>query len=214
MNSTGRGLMELSAGSRLVLAGTWWQVRELEPHTGRVLLRRDGGQELATTIRALVNRSDCRPAPAAVAGLRHGRGRQPAGLEDLTARQRELVASRYAHLMEAETGYRSGSPLHALPGEPRPGYDPAVTTLHQRRLAKVAEMAALGAGSACAGRGSRWPPRTGWSASTSGNGPAPGRLFLPTGRCGGPGPDGSARTAPGSGMPGRRRGSRSPVSTS
>ena len=55
---------------------------------------------------------------------------------------------RYAHLMEAETGYRSGSPLHALPGEPRPGYDPAVTTLHQRRLAKVAEMAALGADSA------------------------------------------------------------------
>jgi hypothetical protein len=148
VNSTGRGLVELSAGSRLMLAGTWWQVRELEPHTGRVLLRRDGGQELATTIRALVNRSDCRPAPAAVAGLPHGRGRQPAGLEDLTARQRELVASRYAHLMEAETGYRSGSPLHALPGEPRPGYDPAVTTLHQRRLAKVAEMAALGAGSA------------------------------------------------------------------
>ena len=32
-----------------------------------------------------------------------------------------------------------------LPGEPRPGYDPAVTTLHERRLAKVAEMAALGA---------------------------------------------------------------------
>ena len=40
-------------------------------------------------------------------------GEQLAGLEDLTARQRELVASRYAHLMEAETGYRSGSPLHA-----------------------------------------------------------------------------------------------------
>ena len=50
--------------------------------------------------------------------------------------------------METETGYRSGSPLHALPGEPRPDYDPAVTTLGERRLAKVAEMAALGAGSA------------------------------------------------------------------
>ena len=52
---------------------------------------------------------------------------------------------RYAHLMEVETGYRSGSPWHALPGEPRPGYDPAATTLHQRRLAKVAEMTGLGA---------------------------------------------------------------------
>ena len=55
---------------------------------------------------------------------------------------------RYAHLMEVETGYRSGSPWHALPGEPRPGYDPAATTLHQRRLAKVAEMTGLGADSA------------------------------------------------------------------
>jgi hypothetical protein len=219
MSGTGRGLVELSAGSRVVLAGTQWQVRELDPHTGRVLLRRDDGQELSTTIRALISRGDCRPIPAGDEGLAHSRGRQPAGLEDLTVRQRELVTSRYAHLMETETGYRSGSPLHALPGEPRPDYDPEVTTLHQRRLAKVAEMAALGAGSAamlglarisertltrwagqcrrygitgcvdgnwlrrgagdpaspsrsgrpsvrcmvsaCAGRGSRWPPRTG-----------------------------------------------------
>ena len=38
MSGTGRGLVELSAGSRVVLAGTQWQVRELEPHTGRVLV--------------------------------------------------------------------------------------------------------------------------------------------------------------------------------
>jgi len=147
VTGTDRGPVELAAGSWLMLAGTRWQVRELEPHAGRVLLRRDDGQELATTIRALVSGA-CRPVPAVAASLPHSRGRQPAGLEDLTARQRELIASRYAHLMEAETGYRSGSPLHALPGEPRPGYDPAVTTLRQRRLAKVAEMAALGADAA------------------------------------------------------------------
>ena len=92
MSGTGRGPVELSAGCRLVLAGTQWQVREFEPQTGRVLLRRDDGQELATTIRALVNHGDCRPVPAAAAGLARSRGRQPAGLEDLTARQRELVA--------------------------------------------------------------------------------------------------------------------------
>lgn len=148
MNGTDRGPFELSAGCRLVLAGTQWQVDWFEPHTGRVLLRRDDGQELSTTVRALVNHGDCRPALSAAASTACSRGRQPAGLEDLTGRQRELVAMRYAHLMEAETGYRSGSPLHALPGEPRPGYDPAVTTLHERRLAKVAEMAALGADSA------------------------------------------------------------------
>ncbi|HET9969931.1 MAG TPA: transposase [Streptosporangiaceae bacterium] len=148
MSAAGRGPVELAAGGRITLAGTRWQVREVEPHTGRVLLRRDDGQELSTTIRALVHRGDCRPAPAGGEGMPHSRGRQPAGLEDLTARQRELVASRYAHLMETETGYRGGSPLHALPGEPRPEYDPAVTTLRQRRLAKAAEMAALGADSA------------------------------------------------------------------
>jgi len=147
VTGTDRGPVELAAGSWLMLAGTRWQVRELEPHAGRVLLRRDDGRELATTIRALVSGA-CRPVPAVAASLPHSRGRQPAGLEDLTARQRELIASRYAHLMEAETGYRSGSPLHALPGEPRPGYDPVVTTLRQRRLAKVAEMATLGADAA------------------------------------------------------------------
>ena len=146
MSSAGRGPVGLSPGGRLVLAGSQWQVEEFAPHTGRVLLRGGGGQELATTVRALVSQSDCRPTPATDTGPSHSRGRQPAGLEDLTARQRELVATRYAHLMEA--GYRSGSALHALPGEPRPAYDPAATTLHQRRLAKVAEMAGLGADSA------------------------------------------------------------------
>jgi len=148
VSGPGHGPVALAAGSWLMLAGGRWQVRELVPHTGRVLLRRDDGQELSTTIRALVSRGDCQPAPAADSGPPHDRGRQPAGLEDLTARQREMLASRYAHLMEAETGYRSGSPLHALPGEPRTAYDPAVTTLHQRRLAKVAEMTTLGTGSA------------------------------------------------------------------
>ena len=109
MSGTDRGPFELSAGCRLVLAGTQWQVDWFEPHTGRVLLRRDDGQELSTTVRALVNHGDCRPALSAAASTSCSRGRQPAGLEDLTARQRELVAMRYAHLMEAETGYRSGS---------------------------------------------------------------------------------------------------------
>lgn len=65
--------------------------------------------------------------------------REPSGPR-LTGRQRELVAARYDRAMETETGYRSGSPLHPQPGEPRPAYDPVATTLHGRRLAKVAEM--------------------------------------------------------------------------
>ncbi|MGH3614771.1 MAG: hypothetical protein ACRDRK_19705 [Pseudonocardia sp.] len=44
-----------------------------------------------------------------------------------------------------ETGFRSGSPLRPGPGEPKPCYDPAITTVTQRRQAKVAELAALDA---------------------------------------------------------------------
>ena len=78
MSGTGRGPAELSAGSRLVLAGTQWQVLQLEPHTGRVLLRRDGGQEMTTTVRALVNCGDCRPArPASPACRIAGDGSRP-----------------------------------------------------------------------------------------------------------------------------------------
>jgi hypothetical protein len=138
------GPVELSAGSRLVLAGTEWQVERFEPHIGQVLLRRSDGRELATTVRALVNHSDCRPAAATTPSSSHSRGLRPAGLEDLTGRQRELVRMRFTHLMEVETGYRSGSPLHALPGEPRSAYDPASTTLTARREAKLAELTALG----------------------------------------------------------------------
>ena len=70
MSGTGRGPVELSAGCRLMLAGTQWQVCQVEPHTGRVLLRRDDGQDLATTVRALVNHGDCRPVPAAARACR------------------------------------------------------------------------------------------------------------------------------------------------
>ncbi|MFF3505491.1 hypothetical protein [Streptomyces sp. NPDC003247] len=48
-----------------------------------------------------------------------------------------------AHLLETETGYRSGSAFWAEEGEPRLQFDPARTTLTQRRAAKVAELAAL-----------------------------------------------------------------------
>jgi hypothetical protein len=48
-----------------------------------------------------------------------------------------------AHLLEAETGYRSGSRYWARPGEPEPEYDPARTTLTGRRRAKAAELRKL-----------------------------------------------------------------------
>lgn len=139
----GGGVLDLAPGAKLVLGGVEWAVARVEPQVGRVVLRR-GDQEQARSVRELVNHPDCRPSTNTGALPAHSRGRQPAGLDDLTEGQRELVAARYAHLLEVETGYRGGDPLHPLPGEPRPGYDPAATTLGQRRRAKIAEIEALG----------------------------------------------------------------------
>ena len=136
------GLVRLSAGARLMLEGAEWTVEECWPQSGRVVLRGPDGQRRPVTIRALVNDPGFRPVPGS--GDVPALGRVHAGLEDLTAGQREQLHLRVAHLLEAETGFRSGDRLRAAGGEPRPGYDPDVTTLAQRRAAKAAELAALG----------------------------------------------------------------------
>jgi hypothetical protein len=119
-------------------------VAAVEAQHGRVLLKA-GGDERWRNIRWLAHHPDCRavqdddagaPSPAA--------GRQPPVLDDLTGLQRQVVWLRVAHLLEAETGFRSGDPLRPEPGEPRLGYDPRSTTLGQRRRAKAAELRALG----------------------------------------------------------------------
>jgi hypothetical protein len=132
------GLVKLAAGARLMLDGAEWTVEECRPQSGRVVLRGAGGQRHPVTIRALVNDPGFRPVPA------DPPGRVAAGLEDLTDGQREQLHLRVAHVLEAETGFCSGSPLRALAGEPRPEYDPGATTPARRRAAKAAELRALG----------------------------------------------------------------------
>jgi hypothetical protein len=146
------GLVELSAGSVLWLDGAEWAVAAIEAQYGRVLLK-TGGDERWRSIRWLVHHPDCQPVPdgneerARLAG-------QPPTMDDLTGCQREVVQMRVAHLLEAETGFRSGDPLRPGPGEPRPLYDPRRTTLGQRRRAKAAELRSLGADEAAMlGRG-------------------------------------------------------------
>ncbi|WP_424217764.1 transposase (plasmid) [Streptomyces sp. BI20] len=73
---------------------------------------------------------------------------QDFGLEELPPEERARLRLRLEHLLEVESGFRSGSRFWARPGEPRPGYDPATTTLMQRRHRKVAELKALGSGEA------------------------------------------------------------------
>jgi hypothetical protein len=146
LSAQGPVMLDLSEGARLVLSGEEWEVARFEPYLGRVRLRRTSGRrEEDVTVRALVNHPDCRPSTNTAALPSHSRGRQPAVLEDLTAAQRAVLALRYAHLMETETGFRSGDPRRALGGEPRPAYDPDTTTVTQRREAKAAELRALSA---------------------------------------------------------------------
>src|SRR6266568_3997580 len=140
------GLLDLSAGSALLLAGTEWTVASVEAQHGRVLLS-SGGEDRWRSIRWLVHHPDCQPVAGDAAEPARPAG-QPPVLDDLTDYQREVVRLRVAHLLEAETGFRSGDPLQPGPGEPRPVYDPRATTLGQRRRAKAAELKALGTGEA------------------------------------------------------------------
>ncbi|MFJ7593015.1 hypothetical protein ACIQZO_37705 [Streptomyces sp. NPDC097617] len=58
---------------------------------------------------------------------------------DLSEDQLKRARLRAEHVLEAETGYRAGHSTRALPGEPRPEYDPALTTVTERRRAKAAD---------------------------------------------------------------------------
>ncbi len=137
-------VVDLSPGAGVAVEGREWTVASFEPHCGVVLLAGGDGQVRRTTVRALVA-AGCRQIAAAVPGeAGESVGRQPAAVDDLSEAQRQRVVLRLAHVLEAETGYRGGDRLRPGPGEPRPAYDPAVTTVGQRRRAKAAELAALG----------------------------------------------------------------------
>jgi hypothetical protein len=139
-------VLELSEGRELVIDGEPWTVEKLEPYWGSVTLRSGGdpgGRRKKTALSALMQHRDCRVS-ARTSPRAWGRGRQPATWKDLTREQQELLELRLAHLLEAETGFRSGDPLRAIPGEPRPEYDPELAPLATtRREAKVAELAAM-----------------------------------------------------------------------
>ncbi len=120
----------LHAGANVVYDGQTWDVAELAPPG--LLLERPG--ELRR-----VSISHLLSAP----GMRLGdAGESSAGgglLAGLDSGGLAEVRDRAAHVREACTGYRSGSPELALPGEPRPEYGPG-TSLVQRYCAKAAEL--------------------------------------------------------------------------
>ena len=127
-------VLDLAVGSGLVLDGAEWVVEQLEPQYGAVALTRADGKRMRVSVRFLVSRPQCRPSSRS-AVTAADRGRQPKTLRDLSPHQRELAHLRLAHVLEACTGFRSGDPSRPGPGEPKPEYDPATTTL-TRRLAR------------------------------------------------------------------------------
>ena len=137
-------MLDLSGGAIIVLDGGEWIVDWCEPQLGQVMLVAVGdGQRMQVSIGFLVHHPDCHQSSRTTASRAAAQGRQEPTEADLTAHQRKLLALRVAHLLEVETGFRDGDPMRPGPDEPRPDYDPATTTLTQRRHAKVCELARL-----------------------------------------------------------------------
>ncbi|MGK5543312.1 transposase [Streptomyces sp. URMC 127] len=134
-------LMDLAPGVGLRINGLEWTVEEIRPQAGAVILACDGVEREVRSFRWLMHHPDCVPAQAS--HLRERVPCQPVISEDLTHVQLQRARLRAEHVREAETGYRLGHRDRALPGEPRPAYDPERTTVTQRRQAKAAELAIL-----------------------------------------------------------------------
>ncbi|MFJ9692303.1 transposase [Kitasatospora sp. NPDC101183] len=140
-----RAAVLVAPGTGLRLDDIDWTVEEIELHLGRIVLAGPDGERERRSLRWLVNHPCLRPAtvedgPAVP--------RQPVLLSDLTEDQLVRARLRAEHVLEAETGYRSGSAERALRHEPRPGFDPATTLLKDRRRAKTREIKEMPPGEA------------------------------------------------------------------
>jgi transposase InsO family protein len=125
---------QLSAGAGVTYDGQAWEVAELAPPS--VLLAGPAGGLRRVSISHLL------AAPGTRIGDSPGAERPAdAGLRLASLGDAELaeLRERVAHVREACTGYRRGSPDLAMPGEPRPEYAPGAGRL-QRYQAKAAEM--------------------------------------------------------------------------
>jgi transposase InsO family protein len=121
---------QLSAAARVTYDGQSWDVAELTPPS--VLLAGPAGGLRRVSISHLLAAPGTRVGAERVldAGVR---------LAGLGSAELAQLRERVAHVREACTGYRRGSPDLALPGEPRPEYAPGTGKL-RRYQAKAAEM--------------------------------------------------------------------------
>ena len=123
----------LAAGLRLRHEGDTYTVEALSG--SGVTLRSSRGRSLHVGIAALLADPSTHllvpqaPAEESLGPL----------LASLTAVEAEVLRDRLGHVQELLTGFRSGSPATALPGEPRPDYHPA-RPLTARYEAKANEL--------------------------------------------------------------------------
>jgi len=123
-------VLSLAPGSRLVFDG---EVAEVVAIDGvRVTLRNDRTRRF-TAVQISRLAASARPAGGTIPA---GTGLAPGSL---AGEQLEQVAEQAGHVREVLTGYRSGHPDQARPGEPRPGYRPG-RPLKARYRAKAGEL--------------------------------------------------------------------------
>ncbi|RBY96716.1 hypothetical protein DQ237_08920 [Blastococcus sp. TF02-8] len=126
--------VRLARGIRVSVDAREWLITQVSHDQGFVRLCDDEGEQTTLGIEEFVTHPHIEEITANPAAM------VDAAVERLDAHAREILTKRIAHVYEAETGYRSGTPSVALPGEPRPEYDPANTTLTERREAKAREL--------------------------------------------------------------------------
>ena len=135
--------MRVGIGTRVMYDGEMRELTEWLPTTtGTDVVLTGPTSACRMSIAALLN-----PDQDRVRVLSEGPGPQPDDEEDpagitllaLSAAERQQVREEAEHIRELLTGFRSGSPQLALPGEPRPEYDPA-SGLVKRYAAKAAEL--------------------------------------------------------------------------
>jgi transposase InsO family protein len=134
--------VRFGVGTRLVMDGETVEIVELAAtQSGNEVIVRDShGRIRHVSQRELLLSGRARVIPD-VGGPSADDPYETAGtvLAGLSPAERSKLAERAAHIEEALTGYKSGSPEVAEPGEPRPEYDPALPFL-QRYAAKASEL--------------------------------------------------------------------------
>jgi transposase InsO family protein len=122
----------LAVGARVAYDGEVWSVVDVAG--SRATIERAGGPSRSVAITRLLSPPNHLfvDDSSAAAGL----GQVFSSLDEAEGAQ---LSDRLAHVRELLTGYRSGDAAGALPGEPRPSYDPARPRM-DRYQAKAAEL--------------------------------------------------------------------------